>query len=180
MKYPKTLVAGSLFLLVVFSFSLPSGYVNAANEQAPKPALGKEAPLFASKTVDNKELDLKTLRNDHLTLLVFWATWCGPCRAEIPHLQEAYKAFNQKGLKIVSVNVSDEYSNLQKFLKEKEMPWTHVYDKEMKVASKYHVKTIPAMFLIDHEGKIVAMNDQLRGKEFMSVIESYLKKLPKA
>lgn len=96
------------------------------------------------------------------TLIDFWASWCGPCIKEVPHLKAAYADFKSKGFEIVGISVDQEADDWQKAIKEHEMSWLHFNDtKEDGVATQYGVIAIPHTLLVDSEGKVVAMN--LRG-----------------
>ncbi|MGI6457047.1 MAG: TlpA family protein disulfide reductase [bacterium] len=148
----------------------------------PGPKVGADAPLFKGKTLEGKEINLKDQYKDSLILVDFWATWCPPCRAEIPNLQKIYKKYQGKGFEIISINVTDSKETLQEFMEEEEnkMPWIHILDAETKneIAQKYEVTGIPAPYLINHEGKIVARDIGLRGPNLVKTIEEHIKNLP--
>jgi len=160
-------------IAVLIANSLPGG---AQNERK-SPTLGEAAPLFSATTLDGKKLDLQKLRGK-LVLVDFWATWCPPCRAEIPHLREVYEKYRKQGFEIVSISVNDPEAQLKQFLKTQPMNWIHIRDHEGKLAEKYGVVSIPAPFLIDHTGKLVAMNLDLRGPRLMQQIAQHIKNVP--
>lgn len=91
----------------------------------------------------------------------FWASWCGPCKAAMPHLKEIYNAYNGKGLKIVGVNVwEDDKADFEKAVETLELPWDMIYSagrssKENVATTTYGVRGIPTIMLIDPEGTIV-------------------------
>ena len=140
--------------------------------------IGNAAPHFKDRTLDGKELDLAKLHGK-LVLVDFWGTWCPSCRTEIPHLKEAYKKFHKDGLEIISISVNDELNALKAFIKKNAMDWIQVFDQDGKLTDLYHVQYTPSPFLIDHTGKIVAMDEELMGDDLLPKIEQHLKKLPK-
>lgn len=112
-------------------------------------------------------------------LVDFWATWCGPCRGEIPHLVEAYKEFAPKGLEIygISFDRNGDEAKWQKFIADNKMTWVNVWgiDSEGKwsIGEAYNVSSIPANFLFSPEGKLVAKN--LRGDDVKKILAEHIK-----
>lgn len=143
-----------------------------ANET--KPAVGYYAPLFEGQSTSGKTVSLSTYRGK-VVLLDFWATWCGPCRVEVPHLIEAYKRFRGKGFEIIGISLDADLAQMQAYVKAQKMDWPQVVDgrtREFKLANLYGVEAIPATFLVGRNGKIVATN--LRGGKLAEVIERAL------
>lgn len=105
------------------------------------------------KMVDTSKLKGKVI------LVDFWATWCGPCKAEIPHVIEAYNKLHAKGFEIVGISLDSDKATLNKFTKDNKMPWSQYFDGggwKNKLAVKYGIHGIPAMWLIDKEGKVAS------------------------
>ena len=139
---------------------------NSAEGQALKKAVdekqfaaaGTMAPDFTLQTLDGKELSLKDLKGKYV-LLDFWASWCGPCRREIPNLKSIYEKYHEKGLEILSVSLDNKKEAWEKAVKDNDMPWLHASSlKAWKcpVVAQYHLVGIPAMFMLDKEGKIIS------------------------
>jgi thiol-disulfide isomerase/thioredoxin len=117
-------------------------------------ALGQAAPQFALNDLAGQKVDLAGLRGK-VVLLDFWATWCAPCREEIPHFVEMQEKYRGQGLEIVGVSVDDSAEPVRKFYQEYKMNYPVVMGDE-KVAGAYGgVLGLPIAFLIDREGKIV-------------------------
>ncbi|MCI0357628.1 MAG: TlpA family protein disulfide reductase, partial [Planctomycetaceae bacterium] len=93
-----------------------------------------------------------------VVLVDFWATWCGPCRREMPHVKELYERLNGKGFDVVGVSLDEDQEALAAYLEENGIPWeTLAGDGTQDLAEKYSVRGIPTMMLIDKEGKIAGV-----------------------
>lgn len=96
------------------------------------------------------------------TLLEIWASWCGSCRGDIPHLKDAYSAYHAKGFDIVSVSIDANKEQWKKALEQEQMAWLQVCDKgegfDGFIVKKYGVRGVPSSFLIDPQGKIILTN----------------------
>ncbi len=117
--------------------------------------VGKPAPDVESVLLDGKKVKLSDYKGK-VVLLDIWATWCGPCRAMIPHERELVEKNKEKPFVLVSVSVDDEKETLTKFLEKEKMPWVHWWDngQETAVMKKYRVRAFPTLYLIDHTGVV--------------------------
>lgn len=133
-----------------------------------------QPPDFKTNDISGQTLKLSEFKGK-IVLLDFWATWCPPCRVEIPNLLEIYRQFKNKNFVLISVSLDRDIPLAKQFVKEKEMNWLHVIDRESSssIASLYEIEYIPATFIIDGKGKIVARN--LRGAELKNTIADLLK-----
>jgi peroxiredoxin len=138
--------------------------------------IGKVAPDFSAPTPDGKNLALNDIKGK-ATIIDFWASWCGPCRRENPNVVKVYEKYHDKGLEIISVSL-DRPNQKDRWLQaiEKDgLDWHHVSNLQYwndPIARLYNVKGIPAMFVLDANGKIVAK--KLRGQALENQIASML------
>lgn len=142
------------------------------------PYIDFDLPLLDRKFETPATLRLsECIAANKLVLVDFWASWCTPCRNEIPNLKAAYDKFKSKGFTIVSVSVDEEREDWIEAVKEEGMAWPQVYDNVMDLtgsaASRYAVTAIPSTFLIDADGTIIGRN--LRGEEVIEALEDYFK-----
>lgn len=140
-------------------------------------SVGFIAPDFTlPDSSGQKNYTLSSFRGKY-TLLDFWASWCGPCKSEIPFMKTAYEHFHNKGFEIFSVSIDENPYNWKNALQYYQMPWVHVIDfpKQASVINPlYPLPTIPKTLLLDKEGKIIATD--LRGTALDQKLEQLLGK----
>jgi len=160
----KTIKTAMLMVIFLLAASVP---VRAQ-------AVGSPAPDFSAKDISGQPVKLADLKGK-VVLLDFWATWCPPCRVEIPNLLEIQRKFKDSKFVLVSVSLDRDLPAARKFVADKEMGWVHIVDRDAcrDIADKYQVEYIPSTFIIDRQGKIVA--SQLRGDELKDRIAELLK-----
>ena len=118
-------------------------------------AVGKPAPLFEIPVDDKSNFILKEYKGKYV-LIDFWASWCGPCRKEIPNLKKLHAAFKGQNLEVVSISTDKNKKAWQKAVEVEKMPWLQLLDVNDVSGKLYNVVAIPHMVLINPEGKIVA------------------------
>ena len=116
---------------------------------------GQKAADFTLTDVSGKSLKLSALRGK-VVLLDFWATWCGPCRIEMPSIQRFHHEFKDKGLVVLGINQGETAMVVQPFLKRNGFDFRILLDQTRTVSQKYQVSGIPTLFIIDKEGTIRA------------------------
>lgn len=132
---------------------------------------GNPAPDFSSTDLQGNTVKLSDHFGKSYLLLDFWASWCGPCRRENPNLVAAYNNFKDKGFDIFAVSLDRNRADWEKAIEKDSLTWTHVSDLKFwnsEAANLYGVRAIPANYLLDSEGKIVAKN--LHGEELQTTL----------
>jgi len=114
---------------------------------------GKPAPDFTLKTLDGKKISLSDLKGK-VVLVNFWATWCPPCREEMPLFERVYRKYKDKGFEILAISTDSSVDPIKKFVKEFKVSFPVLLD-DGKVSNLYSIQGLPTSFLIDREGKVV-------------------------
>lgn len=137
---------------------------------------GNPAPEFSAPNPEGKVVSLKESLGK-LTIIDFWASWCGPCRKENPNVVALYKDYHAKGLNIIGVSLDKDGAKWKEAIEKDGLTWTHVSNLKFwqdPIATLYNIKSIPATFLLDGNGKIIARD--LRGEELRAKVASILGK----
>ena len=153
--------------------SMYSKSINDYLETFGRIEIGQPFMDFTLRTIDGKEVNLaETIKNNKVTMIDFWASWCGPCRGENPNVKAAYEKYHVKGLEIIGISVDSDEAAWQKAVNDDGLPWTHVRDIDHSASTDYLVRYIPSNFLFDQNGVIIARN--LRGEELEAKLAEVL------
>jgi peroxiredoxin len=141
-----------------FAFDPPSGAKEVAQigpqESAQRSDLeGKPAPDFTLTDMAGKPVKLSSLRGK-VVLLDFWATWCGPCRIEMPRVQKLHRDYRAKGLAVYGVNVGETATKVRPYLTKNGYTFPMLLDREKTVMEKYGVSGIPTLVIVDRKGMV--------------------------
>jgi peroxiredoxin len=141
---------------------------------AKKTSVGVVAPDFTQNDQNDKPVKLSDFRGKYV-LVDFWASWCGPCRAENPNVVKTYNEFKDKNFTILGVSLDSKKENWLKAIEDDQLTWSHVSDLKFwqnAVAVQYGVRAVPTNLLIDPTGKIVARD--LRGEELSKKLKEFI------
>jgi cytochrome c biogenesis protein CcmG, thiol:disulfide interchange protein DsbE len=117
------------------------------------PEVGRPAPALALPLAGGGEVDLAQHRGK-VVLVNFWATWCTPCRAEMPAIERTYQAHRERGLEVIAVDVQERDADVLAFLREVEVSFPSAVDRVGDVVRRYRANALPTTFLVDRQGVI--------------------------
>ena len=123
-----------------------------------KPVQGFPAPNFTLPDLNGKNVELKrVIARSPVTLVNFWATWCPPCRAEIPEFVKFYRKYSAKRVTVLAINLKDQPSTVKSFAEKAGMRFPVLTDTTGKIGDLYQIFSIPSTFIIDQKGTIRAV-----------------------
>lgn len=143
----KKLFGVVLILLLALVAILPG----CSGEEGPQ--VGKTAPDFKLLGLDGKTVSLRDFRGQPV-MLNFWASWCGPCRYEMPFFEQIHAEWSGKGLVILAVNIGENVTTVREFIDESGFTFPILLDSNQNVTLRYNVRSIPTTFFLDRSGVI--------------------------
>lgn len=176
---------GTTYVLGFSKGSLDLREADTKLPQMPLPPdlrLGKKALTFSAKTIEGSEVEFPKSFAGKLVMLDCWATWCGPCIAEIPNMKQAYADWHDKGFEILGVSFDSEgqEDKVKEFLTDKELPWPQIYEGkgwDTSIGVQHDVSGIPFVLLIDGDtGEIIGTSRELRGEKLTAFIGEQLER----
>jgi peroxiredoxin len=129
---------------------------------------------FTLKDINGKEVSLADFAGTFV-VLNFWATWCPPCKAEIPDFVEVYNSYKDKGVSFLGVSLDEDFNALVNFVSEYKINYTIVHDSSSAVSNDWGIEAIPTTFFLDEEGNVIdSVVGQMPKENLISVIEDFL------
>ncbi|MFN8470790.1 MAG: TlpA disulfide reductase family protein [Anaerolineae bacterium] len=145
----------------------------ASADRPPSVERDQLAPLFDLPTTTGQHMALADTAGD-VVLVNFWATWCAPCREEMPVIEAAQQKYGPKGFKVISVNVQEAADPVAAYIQEVGVTFPILLDREGSVARTYRVQTLPRNFFLARDGRVVRIHP---GELTPEIIERYLQEL---
>lgn len=142
-----------LLFLVMVGLIFWALYQSLYNNQPTRPEVGDLAPNFTLTTLDGKESSLEDLKGK-VVMINFWASWCEPCRTEMPAMQEAYEKYKDQGFEIVAVNIAETDVTAASFARQYGLTFPIWMDRDREVTQLYKIGPIPSSLFVDSNGKI--------------------------
>jgi len=130
--------------------------VRLRGESRTSDLVGKTAPQLNVTTLDDRSVSLINFRDNHNVVVAFWASWCVPCRIEIPLLKRFYEAAhkNHTDFEIVAVSIDTERASAVSYAESAKLPFPVSIDTSNRIADAWHITSIPALFVVDKTGKV--------------------------
>ena len=157
-----------LILLFVQPFSAHAGKFQNVG-------IGDIAPDFSLLTLNGESTQLQAERGK-VILLSFWATWCGPCRLELPHFEDLQKEFGSDDFTVIAVSADTRKHDIEKFSSELKLSLPLLYDPGLRVNKLYRIQAMPMAFILDHKGKIRHIHKGFK-EEFLPLYAEEIKML---
>jgi len=140
----------------------------------PAGGVGEKIHMFTVKDEAGKAITFQQLAQGKKYVLIdFWASWCAPCRKEIPNVKRQYELYKDKGFEVISISIDRNAAQWKKALQEEKLQWPNFLSNE--VADQFKVKAVPTMYLVDTEGTILAENDDARGEKLAQKLAELMK-----
>ncbi len=140
-------------------------------------ARGQVFPEFSGTDLrSGKPLKLADFRGQ-VVLIDFWATWCGPCRGEVPSIKAAYDKYHDRGFEIIGISLDRNEKELKSYIEKNGMTWRQIFEGGKQLADRFEVRGIPKMYVLGRDGRVVS--DNARGAGLAKAIEEALKQAPR-
>ncbi|MCL2210449.1 MAG: TlpA family protein disulfide reductase [Treponema sp.] len=152
-----------IFFNVFLFFLLPQLSFAQVSEDIARLLKNAKIQVY-SKTADMEDFTLPLLNGENITLsslkgktviLNFWATWCPPCRAEMPSMDTFYKRYKDKSLEILAVDIGENINTVRQFIQKNNYSFPILLDTTRRISSIYGIEAIPTTYIIDRQGKII-------------------------
>lgn len=152
----------SVLLFGVLFGAISTAGCNASPRTGTGP--GDVAPDIKGTDMQGKSVSLQAVRGEKLTLVNFWATWCGPCITELPALQKLHEQMQKDGIRVVGIVLDDSPESVAEYTNKYKLSYQMIFDTEGASKRPYEINGLPESFIIDGEGKIVMVPDPGNGQ----------------
>ena len=148
------LLAAATIALTWKAKSIEKRLAGHSNETA---LVHKQAPDLSSLTLHGEAMSLADFKGKKKLVVSFWASWCGPCRMELPELKTFYEKYHtaDSTFEIVAVSTDEDRFQAEKYVKDAKLPFPILWDENSKISDAYGVDSIPVLYVIDETGKII-------------------------
>jgi thiol-disulfide isomerase/thioredoxin len=153
---------------------VPPAAVKTAFAKAKMPLHGEKRSVkdFTLRTLDGQQTTLSALKGK-VVFLNFWATWCGPCRSEMPSMEALYQRFKSDGLVFAAVDIMENEADVRAFVQHNSLTFPVVLDLDGKVSAAYNIQAVPSTFIIDRDNKILLTVVGARDWYAPAVVEAF-------
>jgi len=151
------LVTRTVILLLLGAAVAYTLYANLTKDSLQKVEVGKQAPNFALVDLEGEKHQLSDYKGEGV-LVNFWATWCKPCEAEMPFINNQYQVYKDQGVNVIAVNIGESKIAVSEFSNRYNLQFPIVNDKDGQVVNLYGVDPLPITFLIDKNGDVVEIH----------------------
>ncbi len=169
------LFIGALMVFVSHFYETPitpSDVQIESRQVEEKSAVGYQAPGFTVRNLQGNRVTLADFK-DKVVIVNLWATWCGPCRVEMPGFEKLYRRFRSEGLTILGVSLDkDADDKVEKFVDDHDLSFPILLDDRGEVEKRYSTFTIPSTYVIDRTGRIVAVVDGAKNWESQETFDA--------
>ena len=154
MRFNKRLILEMKCLMIVLAFLLLTAEAQSPWET--DSLTGKKAPDFSLKDINDKTISAASLKGN-VVLIGFWATWCPPCRSEMPAMNKLYREFRNKGFEVIAISKDRSVTYVKDYLSKTPVDFPILMDPENKASKAFRVFSLPTSFLVDRNGVILEL-----------------------
>ncbi len=150
-----------VILFAIFFTAINGSYAMGQFFFFENPLIGEPAPDFTLNTVREQNVNLTKFRDGQPALIFFWATWCPHCRVQLEQIKENKKQFQEKGIKVVLIDLGESAGQVQSFMSKKGIDIDVFLDEDSAVSNEYGVIGIPTFILVDERGTVKAIEYEI-------------------
>ncbi|OGW56802.1 MAG: hypothetical protein A2Y48_10665 [Nitrospirae bacterium RIFCSPLOW2_12_42_9] len=154
--FSSIVVSLCLIVTIFITYSLADTSKYALNFGVQEYTVPADAKDFTLKDINNRNISLKNFRGK-IVILNFWATWCGPCRQEMPSMERLHQQFKDRGLVILAIASGDDTKSVNSFITKYNLTFPALIDKDLEVTDIYKVWALPTTYFINSKGQIIGV-----------------------